>query len=498
MKAARFIFTLLVLAGAQRARAQESAPVAPEQPAAEAGPPDQVGTAAPATLAEPQAATPATGGTVAESQPEDAVATAAIQTEASVAEGDVAADDATSGDLTEAELAALGLNAEEQGLDTDLHFSGFMDVNYLQLLNPDDAAFSTRTAGTEGSMFVGRLNLYATKNITESFRMMTEVRFMYSPNGSAPLFSTSGATSTEVIDSSGTGANVRWGGIYIERAYGEWSALRYLTLRLGAFLTPYGIWNVDHGSPVVVPVMRPYAVNGAFFPEHQTGVEAFGRMGVGSKFAVRYHLTLSNGLGPVSEYRDLDKNKAIGGRLALEYVGASTFQIGGSAFYGENSGGTTGLGISADGTKLQVQRVVSDQAYVTAVAGDVLWKYRRLHLQSEWVGQRWQYTEAGRTPVFTGGQAGVPVNALPPDVFNWAGYVLVGYRLPWWGVMPFGTLEYQRSNNYGILTKTAFSQVGLNIRPADAIVLKLEYQFAFAGTEGTQVKVIAAQLAWAF
>jgi hypothetical protein len=491
VNATRYALLALVLLAAERADAQEGAPPvpAPEQtpstPAEASAPADSVGAPTqetPNTVgAEPNAAESSTAAAAAPSE------LATPSQEAELPE-----------QLTDAELAALGLSMEEQGLDTELHFSGFMDVNMLQLLNPKEAPTATRLQGDEASFFVGRFNLYATKNITESFRMMAEVRFLYAPNGSQGLLASSGVTNTEVSDYTGNGAFMRWGGILIERAYGEWSPLSFFNLRLGAFLTPYGIWNVDHGSPVFIPVMRPYAVNGTFFPERQTGLEAFGRVGLSTKLALRYHLTLSNGLGPVSEYRDLDSNKAVGGRLVLDYVGRGTFQVGGSAFYGQNSAGSVGLGISADGSAVTADKVVTDQANITALAGDVLWKYRGLHLQAEWVGEHREYTKAGRTRVSTAGQAGVPVNGVSPDMFNWAGYVMAGYRLPWWGIMPFATLEYQRSNTWGIQTRTAFSQVGLNIRPADAIVLKLEYQFAFAGTEETLLKVIAAQLAWAF
>ena len=400
--------------------------------------------------------------------------------------------------LSEAELAVLGLSTADDGLDTDLHFSGFMDVNAAQLLNPHEALLNTRVFGTEASFFVGHLNLYVTKNLTESFSMMAEIRFSYAPNGAQELVVSAAPANTEVIDYSGAGASVRWGSITIERAYGEWSPLPFLSLRLGAFLTPYGIWNVDHGSPVFIPVMRPYAVNGAFFPERQTGLEALGRLGLTPNLTVRYHLTLSNGLGPISEYRDLDSNKGIGGRLALEYIGLGTFQVGGSALYAQTSGGVPSLGINANGTALALNETASERAYVTSVAADVLWKYRGLHLQGEWVGQRWDYTTSGRRRLATAGQLGIPANAVAADTFNWAGYVLVGYRLPWLGIMPFATIEYQRSIPFGILAETVFGQVGLNIRPADAVVVKLEYHAAFSGSDVTNVKYVAAQLAWAF
>ncbi len=499
MKAARYAFLALLWAVSGRAQAQdvtqqapaEGTPVtAPEEPAA--GP--EVSAPSAADQAAPTAS-------VEESASQVALEPAALEPaalEPAIPGETHAPAEQVPEALSDAELAILGLSPEKQGLDTDLHFSGFMDVNMMQLLNPGQAPTAIRSTGDEASFFVGRFNLYATKNITDTFHMMAEVRFMYAPNGAALLLGGGAPQNTEFIDYTGNGSFQRWGGIMMERAYGEWSPYPFFNLRVGQFLTPYGIWNVDHGSPVFIPVSRPYAVNGSFFPERQTGLEAHGRLAISPSLSARYHLTLSNGLGPISEYRDLDRNKAVGGRLALEYTGFGTFQVGGSTFYGQNTAGFSNVGINSRGTGLSTTKLINDQADVTAMAADIMWKYKGFHFQAEWVGERREYTKIGRRRSPTAGQVGIPPDAMPPDVFNWAGYGLVGYRLPWWGIMPFATLEYQDANYQGVDTRTAFSQVGLNIRPTGAVVLKLEYQFAFAGTEETQIKVIASQLAWAF
>jgi hypothetical protein len=59
--------------------------------------------------------------------------------------------------------------------------------------------------------------------------------------------------------------------LLLERLYLDWSPRPQLTLRLGKFLTPFGIWNVIRRSPLTWTLDRPSATQSAF-AEHTTGL----------------------------------------------------------------------------------------------------------------------------------------------------------------------------------------------------------------------------------
>jgi hypothetical protein len=475
------------------AQAQAAGTIAAEPAAEPAAAPAAAATPAPAAPVKAQTAVPAAAPAAPAAEPAAADASAAADA------GTTAAAD-TSADLTPAELAALDLGGgEQQALDTSLHVGGFMDFSAIAVLSTDHTSPSAQLAvGDDLSFMVGSLNVYLQKDLTESLRTMAEIRFTYLPNGFTRDPAGTHLVSTSVGDYGGPAETLKWGGIEIERAYLDWSLSQWLTLRLGQFLTPYGIWNVDHGSPVVIAALRPYAVSGGFLPERQTGIEAFGRWDAFTDGTLGYHLTLSNGTGPISEYRDLDSNKAIGARVYLEYRALGVAQAGVSGYLGRDSSAALALELSPSG-EIGFKKTFDSQADYQAIAFDLQWKYEGLQAQGEWVGRRALYTDEGRTPVLTAGALGVPPNALAADTFDSSGYVLLGYRFAWLGVMPFATVEYEHQTIYGLAANNTWSQIGLNIRPISEVVVKVEYVHSLDSTPLVgDVRLIIGQVAWVF
>src|SRR6185295_1967455 len=56
-----------------------------------------------------------------------------------------------------------------------------------------------------------------------------------------------------------------------DRLYADWLVGSGVTLRVGKFLTPFGLWNVIRRAPLTWTVERPL-VTEKIFPEHTTGV----------------------------------------------------------------------------------------------------------------------------------------------------------------------------------------------------------------------------------
>jgi hypothetical protein len=455
--------------------------------------------------ATPQPAAPAVAPGTETKAPAEAPATAdvAAQTEAGTTPPDTSVAAAEEVPLSQAELDALGFTTNEGGevstLDTDLHISGFLDFNVSRLIAKKDS-LNRGFLPPHTNFFIGNFNLYLTKNLSETFRMMGEVRFSYLPNGNIPLNNGSPNTPTTSSDDyADVDRPLKWGSIEIERVYLEWGPSRFLTVRAGSFLTPYGIWNVDHGSPTFIPVQRPYVIGNGLFPERQTGFELFGRWDATANGTLGYHLTLSNGSGPISEYRDLDNNKAVGGRLFWEQHGIGDLKIGTSAYYGEDTDATAGLAPDGMGGLKPVD-TVHRQYDILALAADIVWKYKGLILQAEYISQQRRYTDKGRQAVLN---EITQQTVFPIDATNWGAYGLVGYKLPWFGIMPYLIVSKIRLiDQGGTDANTLGFNAGLNIRVIDPVVVKIEYLQAWLKEKllgsDDPFKIFQAQVAWAF
>src|SRR5262245_7230755 len=159
--------SVLLAAGAAHAQPAPEPPVAEPAPDAVTAAPSDAVTASPEAQPAEAAAPSSTDATPSEaSAAPDAAATAEVG----------AAD---SGEMSAEELAALGLTTEGPTVDTDVHLSGFIDFTYMAGLNSTSESVSP----SDRAFAIGNINVYLTKNLTDAFRTMVEVRFTYLPNG---------------------------------------------------------------------------------------------------------------------------------------------------------------------------------------------------------------------------------------------------------------------------------------------------------------------------
>jgi hypothetical protein len=372
---------------------------------------------------------------------------------------------AAEAEALEAALAARDAATDVSPDEAKISAYGFADFSYSR-------RFDNRKTNFVGnrlpSFYVGNFNVYLGGDLGGRWRALSEVRLTYLPDGVINYNNYDATTnqfqrtSTAYPDYADYYRNRKVGGVIIERVWVEYAAHPLLTIRAGQWLTPYGIWNVDHGSPVVIGVTRPYIVGNEWFPSHQTGLEFYGSHGIGDS-SFGYHLTVSNGRGPVDAYEDLDKNKAIGWRLWAKHdssIGA--FTLGASGYHGRYTDLATGL--KTDNSGLQNTTVSSYKEL--ALAADFKWTLGGFLFQTEAIFHDVAYNDKAR-PAIT-----FPAPGWSPDSREWGLYAITGYRLSWLGVMPFVGTQYLDVGKYNSLTCWELNG-GLNIRPTDRIVLKV-------------------------
>lgn len=466
--------------------AVSTAPVeasAPPPPVTELAPSAPVDPAAP--VAEPSVA------------PDSTAAEAPVAVDA-VPPAEPAATDTSAQSAEEAAALALlmgdGSQADVPQDEYNLGFYGFADFSVQRYV------FKSFD-GYPPSFSVGRLNLYFGGELGDNWRTLTEVRFSYLPNGSLPAganaFAGEAPTNTTVPDYVDYDRPRRWGSVLIERAYVEKTIDTWLSIQVGHYLTPYGIWNVDHGSPVILGVTRPYAVGEALFPESQTGFMVHGTEAIGAA-NVGYVLTLSNGRGPFDTTKDLDKNKALGWRLRGNYdTDAGLFSLGYSGYRGDYTEGVQTWTMNPDGAF--EASIVKDVSYAElGTAFDFRWELGGASVQSEFIMQ--QVKQKNGQVRYQEASPFAPAGLLP-DYRRIGVYGIAAYRFDsLLGLTPWvGTEYYDTGKQPGSFFPEGVHElyIGLNLRPTPRVVLKTQYVGVFM-KDTDRMDILNGQIAWSF
>jgi hypothetical protein len=396
---------------------------------------------------------------------------------------------------------AAGVMVGEDAPKLELY--GFADFSYLHTFgNKKDVL--RQYLGPYPRFYVGHLNLYLSSTLSENWRSLAEVRFTYSPLGDDDRNAADGTfptPDTTAVDYAEMHRSFSWGGIEMQRAWLEYQAFDFLSIRGGQWFTPYGYWNDDHGSPTIIAVHKPFPIGDAFFPERQTGLMAHGRYFIGST-ALGYALTLSNGRGPYDTIRDLDNNKAVGGRLYVESSALGNLTVGVDAYRGRYTASTKRYTVDTTGTgPVAVIYRTIDSAYdELSLGADARWVWDRLHVQVEVMTNEAAYDDDYRPPA-TGFD---PRPTFAADYRRVGGYLLLAFRTPFANLMPYVTAEHSSYTNADISPPVWAYSGGLNLRPTPNVVLKAELAIAlFDGTGSTglgahNLPYFGSQAAWAF
>ncbi|MGL1937028.1 MAG: hypothetical protein OCD01_18520 [Fibrobacterales bacterium] len=205
-------------------------------------------------------------------------------------------------------ILIAGVQAQEQKFNV----YGFFDLNYYQNLSMDNNTFLNNGAfkEKEPDIYIGNVNVYFDFNPNPDSRVLVEVGLLRSLadkqgdisnelideimiNG-APAPAGNQALFEGVVAKEGT-EDDKFGGVSLYRAWAEYSYSDNVNIRAGKFITPAGIWNVDHGSPVLTTIAQPKQTSFIpLFPESQTGLMLWGTQFAGD-FDIAYNAYMTTG-----------------------------------------------------------------------------------------------------------------------------------------------------------------------------------------------------------
>jgi hypothetical protein len=406
--------------------------------------------------ADPAPIDPATAAAVARE-------VAALRAEVQEIEGQLDA----AGEGADAELMLQDL-AGEASDSPPVQLYGFLDTGIRRLFFEDADSIIRSLSADEATFVVGGANVYFDARPSPGWRALLETRLSFYPHGHETVDGSGrfSRVNNDVFDvTSSSGRNkVLWSGIILERAWIEWTRDERLQLRAGYLLTPYGIWNVDHGTPTLISLVLPsFQVEGAI-PQHQVGVEVRGSL-VGPPWELGYRAYIGNGRTPaLLDYTD---DKAIGGQVFLRRQGPTTTTVGMSAYYGVSEDSSKMLSFSGGG--IAVEETPLYELREWAFGLDFSLDRGPLRLRSEGLIRRSTYPDGlhARHPFAAPG-------TVRPNRYEYFWYVIAAHRFG--RFEPYTFIDFLFRSPGGDTHDMAYTPtLGCNVYFTPHAQLKLQY-----------------------
>jgi hypothetical protein len=351
---------------------------------------------------------------------------------------------------TEKELTALSNEeAEAEARHDILKIYGFLDMGFQKTWVDESTIIAGYFDTNAWTFAMGNVDFYFDVNPHPDWRGLAEIRFTNAPRGRINNFGGIAGTfereNTQQFDPGGTVANAPiWlGGVIIERAWIEWQRYQSFRVRTGHFFTPFGIWNVDHGSPTLISAFLPQFIQQMYFPIRQTGVQGLGSFFAG-EWEFAYRAWISNGREDENNL-DFNDDKAFGTRIfARKDVGQVKTQIGASYHRGRVANkvvNITSVPPASEEIRFDIEETVAYRENIVGV--DLSVDVGRTRFRTEGVAQLTEYEQGKRPPPSV--TSPIP-GAQRADDWRYSAYVLLAHELPWWRIEPYVYVELMQQN----------------------------------------------------
>jgi hypothetical protein len=369
----------------------------------------------------------------------------------------------------EAELAATQSALVEVEQEAQkLRIYGFLDFG-LKKAFPAKDPFYAALIERKLTFVLGNINLYIDAQPAPSWRALIETRLTTYPHGTETVSATGdfGRIDNRIYDTgSPSGRNeVIWGGVVLERAQIEHTMLDLFNLRVGYFLTPYGIWNVDHGTPTLISLVLPSSQVEGALPARQLGVQAYGGT-VSGDVELGYAAYVSNGRAPFLE--DPTDGKAFGGRVHADFVGPDRrLKLGLSGYVGDSLETKKTLRVGDGGVAIDVDPTYAYSEW--GLGADASLDWGNFRLRTEGLVHSIQH-EAGKHEPIAFAQPGL----THPNHLSYYWYSIIAYR--WRAFEPYSYTELKYvTPRDGYFDLGYLPGLGLNIYFSPQAQLKTQY-----------------------